>query len=144
MYDQGFRAIEDNGMKGREISDQERIAKKMEQLGMKMGVFVAHKIYWQEPNLANGDPEMREEFFKQDRDERSKLRDEIENTTRVKDLDFFEIEDDGKDFKVTMRTEFSISKLSEDAFADAMDRLNIAGGSIEDAWNEYFDKLTGD
>jgi hydroxypyruvate isomerase len=40
--DQGFTAWEDNGMKGRDIALQDRIAATMEQLGMKMGVFVAH------------------------------------------------------------------------------------------------------
>lgn len=63
IYDQGFRAIEDNGMKDRDIQEQERIARKMEQSGMRMGVFVAHKVYWGEPNLTNGDPEKREEFL---------------------------------------------------------------------------------
>jgi hydroxypyruvate isomerase len=41
MYDQGFTAMEDNGMKGRSIEDQERVAKEMTRLGMTMGVFVA-------------------------------------------------------------------------------------------------------
>ena len=42
---------------------------------------------------------------------------------------------------VSIRSEFSIWKLSEDIFVDAMDRLNSAGGSIEDAIDLYFDKL---
>lgn len=63
MHDEGFRALEDNGMKNRSTDDQKRIAKTMEQLGMKMGVFVAHKIYWNEPNLASGDKDKREEFL---------------------------------------------------------------------------------
>ena len=41
MYDQGFRALEDNGMKWRPIEEQNEIAKTMEQLGMEMGVFCA-------------------------------------------------------------------------------------------------------
>lgn len=65
MYDEGFRALEDNGMKNRSVDDQKRIAKTMEQLGMKMGVFVAHKIYWNEPNLTSGDKDKREEFLSQ-------------------------------------------------------------------------------
>lgn len=40
--DQGFTAWEDNGMKGRSVEEQERIAKTMDELGIKMGVFVAH------------------------------------------------------------------------------------------------------
>ncbi len=41
MADQGFRAMEDNGMKDRPIAEQERIAGEMARLGMTMGVFVA-------------------------------------------------------------------------------------------------------
>lgn len=40
--DQGFTAWEDNGMKGKPVELQEKIARTMEQLGMTMGVFVAH------------------------------------------------------------------------------------------------------
>jgi len=40
--DQGFTAWEDNGMAGRPIEVQERIAKAMDRLGMTMGVFVAN------------------------------------------------------------------------------------------------------
>lgn len=65
MADQGFTAFEDNGMKGREISLQEKMAKTMSDLGMEMGVFVAHKIYWKEPNLASGKADWRTEFLTQ-------------------------------------------------------------------------------
>jgi len=85
--------------------------------------------------------EMRDAFFKRNKEERDKFRKIIENATGVKDLDFFEVEDDGKDFRVSIRAEFKISNLSENTFSDAMDRLNIAGGSVEDTWNEYFEKL---
>lgn len=64
MYDQGFRAMEDNGMRDRSVEDQNRVAGIMEQLEMKMGVFVAHKIYWTEPSLTSGDKEKRQEFLK--------------------------------------------------------------------------------
>ncbi|WP_026955871.1 hydroxypyruvate isomerase family protein [Algoriphagus vanfongensis] len=40
MADQGFRSLEDNGMLGRSVEDQTLIAKTMEELGMRMGVFV--------------------------------------------------------------------------------------------------------
>ena len=63
MADTGFTAMEDNGMSGRPVQTQERIAVEMSRLGMQMGVFVAHTIYWGEPNLANGDPVLREEFL---------------------------------------------------------------------------------
>lgn len=63
MADQGFTAFEDNGMKGREVGLQEKMAKTMSDLGLQMGVFVAHKIYWKEPNLASGKKEWRDEFL---------------------------------------------------------------------------------
>ena len=66
--DQGFRAWEDNRMKGRTIETQEQIAAAMARRGMQMGVFVAHTIYWREPNLAGGDPDLREEFLKEIRE----------------------------------------------------------------------------
>ena len=64
MADQGFTAFEDNGMKGRDKSLQDKISKTMVKRGISMGVFVAHKIYWQKPNLASGDKDLRDEFLK--------------------------------------------------------------------------------
>ncbi len=63
MADVGFTAFEDNGMKGRPVAVQEAIGNELSRLGMKMGVFVAHPIYWNEANLTNGDPDKREEFL---------------------------------------------------------------------------------
>lgn len=40
MADQGFRSLEDNGLLGRPVEDQNLIGKTLEQLGMRMGVFV--------------------------------------------------------------------------------------------------------
>ncbi|WP_291781050.1 TIM barrel protein [Cecembia sp.] len=40
MADQGFRSLEDNGLLGRSVEAQELIGKTLEQLGMRMGVFV--------------------------------------------------------------------------------------------------------
>ncbi len=42
MADEGFTAMEDNGMMGRTREEQERIARAMGRLGMTMGVFVAY------------------------------------------------------------------------------------------------------
>ena len=42
MHDEGFRALEDNSMMGRPVELQEKIAATMHELGMEMGVFVAH------------------------------------------------------------------------------------------------------
>ncbi len=63
MADQGFTAFEDNGMSGRTEDVQEKMGNLMAKLGIDMGVFVAHKIYWSEPNLASGNQERREEFL---------------------------------------------------------------------------------
>jgi hydroxypyruvate isomerase len=63
MADQGFTAFEDNGMKDRTPDLQKKMGDTMAKLGIQMGVFVAHKIYWNEPNLANGKAEMRAEFL---------------------------------------------------------------------------------
>ena len=58
----GFTAFEDNGMKERDRDTQEKIARQMVNTNMQMGVFVAHKIYWKEPNLTGGDADKRDEF----------------------------------------------------------------------------------
>ena len=63
MADQGFAAIEDNGMSGRDKAQQEKIGALLGKLNMSMGVFVAHKIYWSEPNLASGNADKRAEFL---------------------------------------------------------------------------------
>ncbi len=63
MADQGFTAFEDNSMASREVELQEKMGKTLEELGMTMGVFVAHKIYWQEPTLTKGDEDSRNEFL---------------------------------------------------------------------------------
>ena len=68
MHDHGFRSLEDNGMKGRSIQEQNNIGKKMSQLKMTMGVFVAHKIYWREPNLTSGDKALHDEFVQNVKD----------------------------------------------------------------------------
>ena len=65
MADAGFTAMEDNGMKGREVSMQEKIASKMVNLGMEMGVFVAHTVYWNEPSLTSGNQEKLDQFLKE-------------------------------------------------------------------------------
>jgi hydroxypyruvate isomerase len=68
VADVGFRAFEDNGMKDRDISLQERIASRMANLGLEMGVFVAHTIYWTEPNLTSENADMLKEFLDEIRD----------------------------------------------------------------------------
>lgn len=42
IADQGFHALEDNGMMKRPVDVQEKIAAEMSRLGLQMGVFVAH------------------------------------------------------------------------------------------------------
>lgn len=52
-FDEGFRAWEDNGMGGRSPADQERLGKAMKDLGITMGVFVAHGDF-SAPTFASG------------------------------------------------------------------------------------------
>ena len=68
MAGEGFRSLEDNGMKGRPVEEQQRIADEMERLGMRMGVFVAHTIGWNEANLASGDAGARDTFLREVRE----------------------------------------------------------------------------
>lgn len=65
MADNGFNAFEDNEMKNRSLSMQNKISDVMSKRDMKMGVFVAHEIAWKKPNLASGDLNMRIAFLKQ-------------------------------------------------------------------------------
>lgn len=72
FYDCGFRGLEDNSMMGRPVEEQKAIAKKMEQLGMQMGVFVA-LAEWNRPLMSGNiidkkkrsrDPKAVREFIK--------------------------------------------------------------------------------
>ncbi len=63
MADQGFTAFEDNDMMNRPLEMQMAMAEVMKERDLEMGVFVAHKIYWEAPNLASGDQEKRTEFL---------------------------------------------------------------------------------
>ncbi len=76
MADEGFRAFEDNGMKGRPIEVQEAMARTMADRGIQMGVFVAHTIFWREPNLASGREDWREQFL-------SEIRESVDVAKRV-------------------------------------------------------------
>ena len=76
MADTGFTAMEDNDMRIRDKATQEKIASKMAGLGMEMGVFVAHTIYWNEPSLTSGDQDKLDQFL-------SEIRDSVEVAGRV-------------------------------------------------------------
>ncbi len=75
MADQGFSALEDNGMRGRPRDLQERIARRMQQLNMTMGVFVAHADF-REVTFASPDPAVRQRLL-------GDLRASIETAARV-------------------------------------------------------------
>ncbi len=68
IADVGFRAFEDNGMKGRSVSDQEKIASALAKRGVEMGVFVANTINWTEPTLTTGKKEILDAFLKDIKD----------------------------------------------------------------------------
>jgi hydroxypyruvate isomerase len=63
MAAQGFTAMEDNDMANRAVAEQSRIAAAMARHNMTMGVFVAAKIGWSDPNLTSGDRAKREAFL---------------------------------------------------------------------------------
>jgi hydroxypyruvate isomerase len=63
MAAQGFTAFEDNGMRERSVAEQQRIADALQSNGMRMGVFVAHTIPWNEPRLTGGDADHRTAFL---------------------------------------------------------------------------------
>ena len=64
MADQGFRAIEDNGMLGRPVAEQEKIAKLLADLKMTMGVFVVDSGDNWKISLATGDRSYTDNFVK--------------------------------------------------------------------------------
>lgn len=69
MHDNGFKAMEDNGMMGRDVSMQKKIGETMAKLGMEMGVFVVAFDNWPlKTSLTSGDKEWREKFLKACRD----------------------------------------------------------------------------
>jgi len=63
-YDQGFRAIEDNGMAKRPVEQQQRIGDTLAKLGMSMGVFVLDKGGNGANSIASGKPEYLDIFLK--------------------------------------------------------------------------------
>ncbi len=64
MAEEGFTAIEDNGMAGRSIEEQERIAAALEQHDMRMGVFVANfGTAFGKRSFSSGDPAHLENFL---------------------------------------------------------------------------------
>lgn len=75
IADQGFTALEDNGMMGRPIDVQEKIAREMTRLGMTMGVFVAYADFNNKSFVTN-DPEIRDLLVK-------KMQEAVEVAKRV-------------------------------------------------------------
>jgi hydroxypyruvate isomerase len=76
MAGEGFTALEDNGMRGRPVEVQEQIGRTLARLNMRMGVFVAHTINWNEPTLTLPDPARREAFLQE-------IRESVEVAKRV-------------------------------------------------------------
>lgn len=56
MAAEGFRALEDNGMASRPPAEQERLGRRMDELGIEMGVFVAHADF-RAVTFASNEPE---------------------------------------------------------------------------------------
>lgn len=76
MANQGFTALEDNGMKDRPVKDQQEIGKELDRLGMEMGVFVANASFGG-VTFTSDAREAREQILKD-------LRDSVEVAARVK------------------------------------------------------------
>jgi hydroxypyruvate isomerase len=64
MHEQGFRAIEDNGMLKRSREEQDKIGATLAKLGMTMGVFVVDGGDNWKVSLTTGKPEFRDNFVK--------------------------------------------------------------------------------
>ncbi len=64
MHEQGFRSLEDNGMRARSVADQERVAREMSRLGMRMGVFVLNPETAWTTTFAAGSADFRTSFLK--------------------------------------------------------------------------------
>jgi len=62
MHEQGFRGIEDNGMLGRSVQEQEKIGATLAKLGMTMGVFVIDGGDNWKTSLATGKQEFKDTF----------------------------------------------------------------------------------
>jgi hydroxypyruvate isomerase len=63
MADQGFRSLEDNGLLKRPLAEQELIGKTLDQLGMRMGVFVVDGGDNWKVSLASGKQEFLDNFI---------------------------------------------------------------------------------
>ena len=64
-YDNGFRAIEDNGMMDRPADEQKKIGDLLAKLNMRMGVFVVNFDHWPvKTSLTSGNKEWRDKFLK--------------------------------------------------------------------------------
>jgi hydroxypyruvate isomerase len=64
-YDNGFRAIEDNGMMDRPVDEQKKIGDLLAKLNMQMGVFVVNFDHWPvKTSLTSGDKEWCDKFLK--------------------------------------------------------------------------------
>ena len=76
MADQGFTAVEDNGLRSRPVDVQEKIGKELARLGMTMGIFVVNFDTGFKTSLASGDGALREQFL-------AAVRDSVEVAKRV-------------------------------------------------------------
>lgn len=63
MANEGFRSLEDNGMAGRSVDEQQRIAAELQRLDMRMGVFVVNMGTAWSPTLSTGRADARDQFL---------------------------------------------------------------------------------
>ena len=68
MSEAGFRSLEDNGMRGRSLEDQQRIADALARNDMRMGVFVMNMDGAWKPSLTTGSVDERARFVENARE----------------------------------------------------------------------------
>ncbi|MEE2718328.1 MAG: TIM barrel protein [Planctomycetota bacterium] len=68
MAEAGFRSMEDNGMRGRSLEDQQRISEALQRNGMRLGVFVMNMDGAWRPSLTTGSADERARFVEHARE----------------------------------------------------------------------------
>lgn len=66
------------------------------------------------------------------------LRKSLEGLHNTLKLDFFEIEDDGRDYHISLGCVTDLNEFTFESVAENMDNLNESGKAIEDTLHEFF------
>ena len=66
------------------------------------------------------------------------LRKSLEDLHKTLKIDFYEIEDDGRDYHVSIKCITNLDKITIDSIAESMDNLNEAGTSVMNTLHNFF------